>query len=425
MAFSAIFKTLLLSQNHVKHFWIAYSGGGDSNLLLFLFKTLRDEGILSTPFSAIHINHGLQEASNEWETRCATQCNIWNIPFQVERLNLKIKPKESIESVAREQRYAALSAIVQEDEYVVTGHHADDQAETVLVQLLRGAGPKGLSGMPEKTVLGKGFLWRPLLSFPKKMLHEYALAQQIEWIEDPSNNDVRFTRNFLRHSIMPLLKERWPTVELTLSRVAQHCAGTEKIIEEVTSQDLLVVKTPENTLLVDELKKFTVERQRQIIRQWIKTLALPQPATIHVERIIKEMLEAREDAAPLVEWKGVQVRRYDYKLFAMRPLEDFDNTQKIIWENYPESLRLPGNLGIIKANHESFLHPLLISKKVEVRFRQGGEVFKLPGSMHHILLKNWFQQQGIPPWLRDRVPLIFIKENGHNKMLCPLPAYLT
>lgn len=415
MALLDQFKTLLLPySSQAKHFWIAYSGGGDSNLLLFLFKTLRDQGILTIPFTAVYINHGLQEASNEWETRCAKQCAVWNIPFQSKRLHLKIKHKESIESVAREQRYAAFAELVQEREYVVTGHHADDQAETVLVQLLRGAGPKGLSGMPEKAILGKGFLWRPLLSFSKKILHEYALVQQIEWIEDPSNDDIRFTRNFLRHSVMPLLKERWPTVELTLSRAAQHCAAAEKIIDEVVLQDLLAVKAQDNTLIIEELKKRSVERQKQAIRGWIKTLGLSQPATIHVQRIIDEMLGARLDAAPLVEWEGAQIRRYAGKLFGMHPLEVFDNNQRIQWNNYPQPLVLPGDLGILNANPKCPLHPLLLTQQGEIRFRQGGEVFQVPSRTHHISLKKWFQEQGIPPWLRDRVPLLFIGNELHG-----------
>jgi len=405
------FKKLLILHPEANHFWIAYSGGSDSQVLLHLLVTLRDNGWLKTPFTAVHINHQLQSISDEWQEQCAKQCEIWQVPYQSITLNLKIKAKQSIEAVAREHRYAAFAELMRNNDYLLTAHHADDQAETILLQLLRGSGPKGLSGMPEKTSFAAGFLWRPLLIFSQEILRGYAVTQHLVWIEDPSNTNERFTRNFLRHDILPRLKQRWPSVATTLTRTAAHCASAQQIINEVAQQDLQCARDTNNALVIETLMTFSQARQEQIIRKWIEELSLPAPATIHMQRIFEEVIVARHDAAPVVEWADVEIRRYAGKLFVMPLLLPFDSAQKIEWLYFPQSLSLPQKLGEITVErllqHKIAPEPLE-GKKIEIRFRQGGEVFKPSGGAHHVTLKKWFQERDIPPWLRDRTPLLFV-----------------
>jgi tRNA(Ile)-lysidine synthase len=386
MAFLDKIKDIFSDYQDATHFWVAYSGGSDSQVLLHLLCELRNKGLLTIPFSAIHINHQLQTDATKWAQCCAQQCLEWSVAYQQVDLQISLKPKESLEEVAREERYRAFTSFMQTNHYLLTAHHAEDQAETVLLQLFRGAGPKGLAAMPEKISFAKGTHARPLLSISRDLLRQYSSEHHLEWIEDPSNNDSRFTRNFLRNEIVPLLKQRWPTISETLSRSAKHCASSQAIIEEVAENDLASIKdeSAANTLSIALLQTLSLPRQQQVLRKWFETLNLPAPATIHLQRIFDEVINARWDATPIVTWEGAEIRRFDGNLYAMSPLTPFDTTQRIFIEN-------------------------LNNKRVEVRFRQGGEAFKLAGRKHRVLLKNWFQENKIPPWLRDRVPLLFIE----------------
>lgn len=379
-------------------FLIAYSGGLDSHVLLHRLVIQRDNNS-EIKLRAVHVHHGLHEDADKWTAHCQKICDELNVELIIKKIQIEKGSKLGIEAAARNARYRVFESLLENNETLVTAHHQDDQAETVLLQLLRGAGPKGLAAMPECAKFGCGEHARPLLNFTRKQLQEYAQQHQLHWLEDPSNLETGFNRNYLRHEIMPLLEKRWKGVAAVLSRSAQNCADASKILDEVAKQDLEKVicsVEQKNILSVKKLLQLNKETLFNVIRYWLDQLDLSLPSRIKLEQIEKEVLRAREDAMPLVKWEGVEIRRYRDGLYAMPPLEEFDPNQIISWD-IQKPLTLPGKLGILTSDQlEKNQVKLDNSKNVTIRFRQGGEK-----------IKKLFQEKGIPPWQRDRVPLLY------------------
>ncbi|MCB1775924.1 MAG: tRNA lysidine(34) synthetase TilS, partial [Candidatus Competibacteraceae bacterium] len=221
---------------------IGYSGGVDSHVLLHVLATQQALGLART-VEAIYIDHGLHAVSAVWGEHCAAVCRDLNLPFRVLKIDAGPMPGESPEAAARRARYAALAAELGPDSALLTAHHRDDQAETLLLQLLRGAGPHGLAAMPEAARLGEGWLLRPFLDVDRAELLVYARERRLCWIEDASNADTGFNRNYLRHQVLPVLRARWPAVNRTLSRSARLCAETATGLDEEAAADLARVAT--------------------------------------------------------------------------------------------------------------------------------------------------------------------------------------
>jgi tRNA(Ile)-lysidine synthase len=213
-------------ENH--HFLVGLSGGLDSIVLLHLLDKIRDQNNVSLNFSAIHIHHGLSPHGDEWSEFCKSLCTRLNIHLDILKVNARNQSKESPEAAARKARYQAIRSFMDEHTILLTGHHQDDQAETLLVQLLRGAGIKGLASMPVVKSFGKGLLIRPMLFCSRTSILEYAKEHQLRWIEDESNLNLKFDRNFIRHKVMPLLKSRWPSAAKTLARAAENCVTKQQ-----------------------------------------------------------------------------------------------------------------------------------------------------------------------------------------------------
>ena len=333
----------------------------------------------------------------------------------------------SPEAAARIARYAAFSEILQPGDILFTAHHQDDQAETLLLQLLRGAGPRGLAGMAQILRSGTAWLARPLLKFSRAALRDYALTQQLFWIDDPSNVDTRFDRNYLRHEILPGLQQHWPAANVTLARSAQHCAEAAELLEGLAHsdfQDVQMDKTgsaealllpPERgkelfagPLSVAKLLALSPARQRNVLRYWIEQAGLPAPQQRHLERLQSDVLHAAIDAEPCMDWPGVQVRRYRDALYAMLPLASFDALQQWTWNlDAPLTLAGAGTLSALRQQGTG-LRAEVRANGVRIAFRSGGERIQPAGRAHHATLKNLFQHAGVPPWLRERVPLLYI-----------------
>lgn len=393
------------SEGLEKNYCIAYSGGLDSHVLLHAFANLRT--VMSFNLRAIYVNHGLSPNANTWAQHCANVCASLQIPFQEYLVNAKHAVGESPEEAAREARYTVFAEILAENEILLTAHHQNDQAETVLLQMLRGAGPKGLAAMPRIKSFGKGFLARPFLNFTRDELQAYAQQHQLCWIEDESNANVDFARNFLRQEIFPILKKRWPAVTETLARVADHCAEAQMMLDEISLQDLQAVQGSDlNTLSVKKILELDLARQRQVLRAWLRQLNFPVPPTVKLHQIQQDMLHAREDKSPHFLWNGVELRRYRDRLYAMPELKAHDATQQFEWD-LQQKLELP-SIGTLHATttKNKVLHADI--EKVTVKFRQGGEMCSLPGRAHRHELKKLFQEWGVLPWLRDRIPLIYV-----------------
>ena len=299
--------------------WVAFSGGLDSTVLLHLLATRPKASPL--PLAAIHVDHGLHPDSAAWAEHCRRVCAALGVPLTIRRLSLRRRPGESLEALAREGRYAILRELTGPGDLVLTAQHQDDQAETLLLALLRGSGVKGLAAMPQVAPLGQARLLRPLLGHTRARLLAWARAQGLRWLDDPSNADPAFDRNFLRTRVMPLLAERWPACTASLSRSAAHCAAAQGLIEGQAAAELprLVGSRP-GALSLNRLAALEPALRAAVLRYWIAGLGLPSPDSRHLGRIQDELLTARPDRQPLVAWPGAEARRYRDDLHVMAPL---------------------------------------------------------------------------------------------------------
>ncbi len=398
-------KHFLLEHGIDKTYCLALSGGLDSSVLLDLLAKLRE--LYPFTLHAVHIHHGLSVHADSWAMHCQKLCAERNIPLTQLRVDAKTMSGESPEEVARECRYAALAQSISPNDILLTAHHQDDQAETVLSQLIRGAGPQGLAAMPRFIAFHSGFHGRPLLDFSRAILHEYAVSQQLTWVDDESNANVNFTRNFLRHEVMPLLKSRWPQVTQTMARVADHCAEAQHVLDIFIQQDLEnCYGTELNTVSVKKLLLLSVARQRLVLRLWLKQRHFPLPSTIKLQHIMQDLLHAEKDKSPHIVWANVEMRRYQDNIYLLHCLPAYATTECYEWDlMQPLMLAENKRLQAIVTQGQGLRVDIT---QVTVRFRQGGEKIQLPGRTHSHALKKLFQTWGVPPWLRDRIPLLFV-----------------
>ncbi len=405
---SANLLDILKSFSPVRRFCVAYSGGLDSQVLLHVLHGLRAD--LAGSLAAVHVDHGLHSDATAWAQRCRRECERLGVPFTLLVVDGNAKPGQSPEAAARQARYQALAQWLKDGDCLLTAHHEDDQAETVLLQLLRGSGPPGLAAMPSLCALGLAHHGRPLLYFCRTQLRAYAANHGLDWIEDPSNQQCHLDRNRLRHEIIPKLRERWSGIGATLARVADNQAEAAYLLDELAQLDLMGMKgSTANTLSVAGLTGLDTRRRRNVLRYWFRLRGLPVPSRAVLQRVDEDLLRARWDSMPRVAWSGSEVRRYRDLLYAFKPLPHHDPTQHVSWEP-GKPLQLPSGGGVLRA--ESVVGEGLKSQHcggtLAIRFRHGGERCRLVGRRHHHRLKHLFQERGIPPWERDRTPLIFI-----------------
>lgn len=390
-----------------RRYLIAYSGGVDSHVLLHALVQQRAQ-FPGTTLSAIHIDHGLHPQAVLWAEHCARVCAVLDVALITRKTDARAVNGESPEDAARRARYAEFTQELRPGDVLLTAHHQDDQAETLLLQLLRGAGPRGLAAMPAVAPLGAASLARPLLGVARDDLRAYADEQRLRWVDDPSNSDTRFDRNFLRAEIVPRLKQRWPAATATLARSAQHCAAAAELLQELAQQDLQTIGLSASSVSVSQLSRLSVARQRNLLRCWIEQCGLPLPQQRHLEHVLSDVLHAPPDGEPCVSWPGVEVRRYRDALYVMAPLPAIPATGEWAW-SVDTPLHIEG-AGTLRAQRVggTGLNAETCRAGVRVTFRAGGERIKPAGRAHHVTLKHLFQDAGVPPWQRERLPLIFI-----------------
>jgi tRNA(Ile)-lysidine synthase len=406
MLLSAV-RDFCLLQDANKTYWVAYSGGLDSHVLLALMSELRI--LLSIQVKAIHINHGLSSNAEAWSLHCEKICRELAIPFIAHKIQITLQSGDSLEALARQKRYDLLARELGPNDILLTAHHQDDQAETVFLQLLRGAGPTGLAAMPSLKILGKALHGRPLLDFSQQDLVLYAEQNNLHWQQDESNDNTRYTRNFLRHEIFPLLKKRWSTVTQTVSRAAKFCAQADELLDQYVKKDVAAVQgsVPE-TLSIKKLSHFTAIQQRFILRSWIQQCGYDMPSAALMDTIQNNILTARWDRLPQLTWQNVLLRRYQDDLYLLPLASAHDKKQVYSWL-LSHSLVLPvlGKLTATLSFQQGLHHDV---QEVSVRLRQGGEYCRLPGRKQHHTLKKLFSAWRVLPWERDRMPLIFFAE---------------
>lgn len=374
-------------------FCIALSGGVDSMALLYAMFLLRQKNP-DWQLRAIHVNHGLNKMADQWQVFCKTICTKLNIPFIAESVVIRDNG-DGIEAEAREKRYAVFEKQLKPNENLLTGQHQDDQAETFLLQLMRGAGIKGLSAMGQKRKLGKGYLLRPLLSCSRDEIIAYAKHHQLDWIEDDSNLSLRFARNYVRHQVAPVLRQRWPHFAESIVRSAQHCANAQNLLEEYLAEDYQNLINDNGELDWQQLIMFSPNRQWVLLRYWIVQQGFRLPSAKQLSELYRAVVEAAPDANPEFRFGDTVVTRYRHQLTIQllqpeKPLLDAEQLYKKLCQQ--------GLRSDIKQD------------ELEIRYYQGGEKIRLPGRTFRHKLKNCWQDWGVAPWQRTRIPLVYYND---------------
>jgi tRNA(Ile)-lysidine synthase len=410
LSFAGI-QLLLAAYPQIQCLVVGYSGGVDSRVLLHLLATHRAE-LDQRTLAAVYVDHGLHPESGQWGLHCEQVCRELGVNFSKLRVNARPAVGESPEAAARRARYHALGGLLAENDALLTAHHLDDQAETVLLQLLRGAGPHGLAAMPIYAALGKGGLLRPLLATRRSEILTYASFHRLQWIEDSSNVDLHRDRNYLRHEILPRLKARWPSSTRNLARSASWCAEAARLLDSQADEDLTEAACERpDCLVIPVLRSLDEGRLRNALRRWLRRLQLPSPGALHLQHIIQDAMSVHRDRQPLIHWPGCEVRRYRDKLFAMAPRPPHDPTRTVSWSFHsPLVIAGIGHLRLQVARGRGLRAATLSGCALTVRFRRGGERLQPVGCKHHQELKKLLQEAGVPPWERDTIPLLYVGE---------------
>lgn len=379
-----------------EHYAIAFSGGLDSTVLLHLAHAA---GL--SPLSVVHVHHGLQTQADDWAQHALQQCQKLGLSLQILRVTVPADHPKGPEAAAREARYAAMAAALPAGGLLLTAHHAGDQAETVLLRLLRGTGIEGLAAMRPLTRLTAADaslqLWRPLLSVSREALLQYAQQHALVWIEDPHNQDPRYARSSLRQSVLPRLRALWPDADRELARAADHAAEAAELLQGLAMDMLQARQLPSGAISITALKNLSAAQRHLLLRHWLQRLGLPPAFAQTLRQLDTDVLAARGDGMPLLRWPGGEFRRYRDELFALAPLPALPADFECEWDG-STVLELPAKAGQLKAAAR-FEIPL------RIRFARGGERIRLAGRAHSHALKALCQQTGVPPWLRTRLPL--------------------
>jgi len=361
--------------------WVGLSGGLDSIVLL---HALSCEPALAPKLHAVHVHHGLSSHADAWQEHCEQVCAGLALPLLIQHAYLD-KTQSNLEETARNARFDIFEACIQPKDCLVLAHHQNDQTETLLLRLLRGTGVDGLGAMKSYRTFGCGHIARPLLDTRKQAIEAYAHTHGLVWVEDDSNQTLKFSRNYLRHEIVPRLKNAWPCAIESISACAEHCQEAQANLDDLAYLDCpdLALKQPHLSLAV--LPDLPVRRLKLVLRVWLKNQGLKALSAVQLDVLMQDVLYARPDAMPVMRVGDVTIRRYRDVLYVVRDLQA------------PKLFAVPAlpHVRVPKGAH------------VEVRYRTGGETMVLHGQTKR--LKSLFQHWGIPPWERDTIPLIFIE----------------
>ena len=395
---------------------IGLSGGVDSVVLLHLLSNLAPR--FSWRLSALHVHHGISRNADVWADFCTGLCVQHVTPLHIERVDIAPLREQGIEAAARKLRHAAFAR--QPVDFVALAHHADDQAETLLLQLLRGAGVRGVSAMPlVKRVIQHApstpVLLRPLLDIPRSVLLDYAQQHGLHWVEDESNADDSYPRNFLRHRVLPLLEQKFPAYRDTLARSVRHFAEAGELLDDLARLDA------QNgfdgaTLAIARLAELGTVRAKNLLRWFLHSQGAPMPQTVQLDDMLRQLCGARQDAAVCVEYGCWQVYRYCNRVYVCRALPEVGAGWRMPWSGEEELIlpQLGGVLHFVRCTGDGLSLEKLAATPVTIRLRSGGETLRPhPNAATHTL-KNLLQEQHVPPWQRERLPLLYCGD----KLVC-------
>lgn len=390
---------------------VGFSGGLDSTVLLhWAWVWQQSLPAANRPsLHAIHINHQLLPQAEHWQQHCQAVCAQWGIEFTGVRVQVE-QQQASLEQQARTARYAAFADIVGPNEVLLLAHHRDDQVETLLQRLGRGSGPLGLGAMTPVFQHHGITILRPLLELDRAQLADYAGAQGLTWVDDPSNGDNTMERNFLRNQVLPRWRQNRPQLNQTLARSARLCQETAQLLDQLAQLDLAQPR-PDGGLPYTCLQPLDAARRNNLLRYWLRQQGAQPPSEVVLQRIVNEVVAAAADSQPRVEWGDHSVRRFQSVLYCLpQGLPEAGQQQvALCWPLDAESLarlRLPLGALVNAAGATAFSRAALQQGSLSVGFRQGGERLSLPARPGKAL-KDLFQELGVPPWLRGLWPILY------------------
>ncbi|NOT84947.1 MAG: tRNA lysidine(34) synthetase TilS [Methylococcaceae bacterium] len=404
-----IITSVLINLKPVKHIYVAYSGGVDSHVLLHLCANMPK---LHSRLTAVYVHHGLQAEADDWAVHCEQVSRQLGVAFICLSVEAQAANGVSPEEAARDARYQALATLLSRDDVLLLAQHQDDQLETVLLQLFRGAGLRGLAGMPVIAPLGLGHSVRPLLTITKQAILAYAEQQSMSWVEDPTNQSNAFDRNLLRNTVLPLLTERWPMLATTVARSARHCAEAHEALQvqtELALKTVLDVNT--QAIDIEKLSAHSAYQQRLIIRYWLQAQGLKLPSEALLLAVFEQVIGARQSRDPELIYQQASIRRFRNQLYCL-PLASLKSPiieAPLVWPTGQAALTINEHSHLTVVGAENGINrDVWQAAVITVRFRQGGEKIALMGRAGRQSLKNLCQEAAIPPWQRDKLPLVYL-----------------
>jgi tRNA(Ile)-lysidine synthase len=388
----------------------ALSGGRDSSCLLAALAHARPRAAAraaALPLRAVHVDHGLQAASGAMRDASAALCLELDVPLEVVRVDVDLTGGVSIEAAARAARYRALARVMRPGECLLTAHHAQDQAETLLLQLLRGAGLKGLSAMPVCRPFAPGWHLRPLLDIAPGELHEFGETLALAPADDPMNRDPRFDRAYLRREVWPHIERRWPAAAASLARAAQHLGEAQASLDASSARALERLRDGD-ALSVPGLRAIPGRERSHVVRHWLKEAAVEPPSTARLDEALRQILTAKADHEPAVQWGEHVLRRYRNRLF-LTPRVLPAMGEPLEWPAVAGArLPLGAGLGALRwAERAGGLDPARLPARLSVRRRRGGETLKTALRARTQSVQHLCQALGVLPWLRDALPMVY------------------
>lgn len=382
---------------------VALSGGRDSVVLLHALSRLVAEGQLAAALTALHVHHGLSDNAEDWVAFCAAWCDELGVPLRVARVEVPRDSGEGIEGAARRARHAVFAAT--QTDWLALAHHRDDQAETVLLNLLRGAGVAGAAGMPRvRGVAGGPVLVRPLLDVPRRAIERYADAHALRWIEDESNANRHFRRNFLRHEVLPLLETAFPGARQSLARAADHFGEATQLLDELAAQDAAALRQPSGRLGLAAFNRLAPAKARNVLRHAWRAAGFRAPAARWLEEACRQLAatEAESETCVTTPDGALQVYRGELYFVAHTP-----PAVSLSWAGETALDWAGGCVRFERVRGAGIRAAALAEGTVELRARQGGERFRPQAGRPRRALRNLLQEAALPPWERARLPLIW------------------
>lgn len=373
-------------------------------VLLHLLKRLQPE--MRFAISAMHVNHQLNSKAEQWEAFCGRLCAGWAIPLVSIRVNVNMRSNLGVEAGARTARYREFARA--ETDFLVLAHHRDDQAETVLLNAFRGAGVRGLAGMPRaRPLAGRGMtLLRPLLEVGRDQISAYAQGEALQWVDDDSNMDVALRRNFLRHDVLPRIERRFPGARTSLVRSAAWSAEAASLLDELAAMDAQSAIDTQWRLDTAVLQRLTLARGKNLLRYWMRQSAIGMPDSRHLDSLLDQLRHGTDRGALRIDLAGSVVRCFRGKAYIESPASPGEGEavgwagqEAIAWNDGQVAFRIAAGEGLSRA--------ALSRAPVELRRRRGGERFQTDFRRPHRTLKNLFQEAAVPPWVRRVVPLLW------------------